>query len=120
MEAGTGSAEWLCEAISVVDLGDRRLVRRLIKTAESLGKSPASPFNEACWDWASTQAAYRLFGNDKASPEAIREPHIAATAKRIVAYGGPVSVAQDTMSFSYGEHLKTPGPATDRQEQRGA
>ena len=109
MEAGTGSVEWLREEFSGVDLGDKRLDRRLIKTAEYLGTSPASPINEACGDWASTQAAYRLFDNDKASPEAIREPHIAATAKRIVACGGPVLVAQDTVFFSYGEHPKTRG-----------
>lgn len=109
MEAGTGSAEWLREEFFGVDLGDRRLDRRLIKTAESLGKSPASPINEACGDWASTQAAYRLFDNDKASPDAIREPHIVATTQRMVACGGPVLVAQDTVLFSYGEHPKTRG-----------
>lgn len=109
MEAGTGSAEWLREEFTGVDLGDKRLDRRLIKTAELLGKSPVSPINEACGDWASTQAAYRLFDNDKATPEAIREPHIAATVKRMVACGGPVLVAQDTVFFSYGEHPKTRG-----------
>ena len=109
MEAGTGSVEWLREEFSGVDLGDKRLDRRLIKTAESLGKSPASTINEACGDWANTQAAYRLFGNDKANPEAIREPHIAATVKRMVACGGPVLVAQDTVFCSYGEHPKTRG-----------
>ena len=109
MEAGTGSAEWLREEFTGVDLGDKRLDRRLIKTAESPGKSPASPINEACGDWASTQAAYGLFGNDKASPEAIREPHVAATAKRMAACGGAVLVAQDTVFFSFGEHPKTRG-----------
>lgn len=109
MEAGTGSAEWLREEFCGVDLGDERLDRRLVKTAELLGKSPVSPINEACGDWASTQAAYRLFDNDKASPEAIREPHVAATVKRMVACGGPVLVAQDTVFFSYGEHPKTRG-----------
>lgn len=109
IEAGTGSVEWLVEEFCGVDLGDKRLDRRLIKTAELLGKSPVSPINEACGDWASTQAAYRLFDNDKASPEAIREPHIAATVKRMVACGGPVLVAQDTVFFSYGQHPKTRG-----------
>ena len=81
----------------------------MIKTAELLGKSPSSPINEACGDWASTQAAYRLFDNGKASPEAIREPHIAATIKRMIACGAPVLVVQDTVFFSYGEHPKTRG-----------
>ncbi len=71
-----------------------------MKTAELLGKSPLSPINEACGDRASTQATYRLFDNGKASPEAIREPHVAATVKRMVACGGPVLVVQDTVFFS--------------------
>ena len=59
--------------------------------------------------WWIIEAAYRLFDNGKASPEAIREPHTAGTVKRMVACGGPVLVAQDTVSFSYGEHPKTCG-----------
>lgn len=45
MEAGTGSAEWLREEFSGVDLGDKRMDRCLIKTAELLGKSPVSSIN---------------------------------------------------------------------------
>jgi len=40
----------------------------LVKIAEQLAKSPASPINEACGNWASTEAAYRLFNNPKANP----------------------------------------------------
>ncbi|HEX9867690.1 MAG TPA: transposase [Candidatus Tectomicrobia bacterium] len=89
MQAGTESVEWLREEFCGVDLGDERLNRRLIKTAERLGKSPASPIKEARGDWAITQAAYRLFDNGKASPEAIRALHIAATVKRMLACGVP-------------------------------
>jgi hypothetical protein len=81
----------------------------LIKTAEQLASSPGSPINEACEDWASTQAAYRLFDNGKASPQAILAPHIQATGKRMLAVGGPVLVMQDTVFFSYGHHPKTKG-----------
>ncbi len=92
-----------------VDLSDKRLDRRLIKTAEQLANSPASPINEACGDWASTQGAYRLFDNGNASCEAILEPHIQATLKRIAGVGGAVLVMQDTVFFSYGQHPKTRG-----------
>jgi hypothetical protein len=91
------------------DLCDKRLDRRLLKTAEQLAKSPASPINEACGNWASTQAAYRLFNNPKASPSGILQPHIEATVQRIAARGGPVLVMQDTVFFSYGKHPKTRG-----------
>ena len=82
IEAGTESVEWVQREFAGVDLRDERLDRRLIKTAEQLTKSPGSAINEACGDWASTQAAYRLFDNRKASPEAILAPHIEETAQR--------------------------------------
>ncbi len=120
IEAGSESVEWVCEEFSGVDLSDKRLDRRLIKTAELLGTSPMSPINEACGDWASTQAAYRLFDNSKASPEAIREPHIEATIKRMRAVEGPVLVVQDTVFFSYGQHPNTKGlgPIGNSNSQR--
>ncbi|MGH8195002.1 MAG: IS4 family transposase [Woeseiaceae bacterium] len=109
IEVGTESVEWVAQEFAGADLSDKRLDRRLIKTAEQLARSPASPINEACGDWASTQAAYRLFDNPKASSQAIVEPHIQATVKRMRAQGGPVLVMQDTVFFSYGQHPKTKG-----------
>jgi hypothetical protein len=109
IEAGTESVEWVAREFAGADLCDKRLDRRLRKTAEQLAKSPASPINEACGDWASTQAAYRLFDNPKASPAAILEPHIQATVKRMAAQDGPVLVMQDTVFFSYGQHPQTRG-----------
>lgn len=109
IEAGTASMDWVCAEFVGADLSDKRLERRLIKTAEQLANSPGSPINEACGDWASTQAAYRLFDNGKASPQAILAPHIQATVKRMLAVGGPVLVMQDTVFFSYGHHPKTKG-----------
>ncbi len=109
MQAGSESVEWVSEEFTAVDLCDKRLDRRLIKTAELLANSPSSPINEACGDWASTQAAYRLFDNAKASPQAILAPHTAQTVKRMAAHGGPILVIQDTVFFSYGQHPKTKG-----------
>lgn len=107
--AGTESVEWVSEEFAGIDLGDKRLDRRLMKTAAQLAKSPESPINEACGDWASTQAAYRLFDNPKASPEAILAPHTEGTAKRMAALGGTILLTQDTVFFSYGQHPKTRG-----------
>lgn len=109
IEFGTQSMEWVAHEFSGVDLSDNRLDRRLIKVAEPLARSPASPINEACGDWPSTQAAYRLFDHAKATPAAILEPHIAATVKRMAAYGDPILVMQNTIFFSYGKHVQTRG-----------
>jgi hypothetical protein len=109
MDAGTESVEWVTQEFARADLRDKRLDRRLLKTAEQLAKSPASPINEACGNWASTQAAYRLFNNPKASTAGILKPHWEATAQRMAGCGGPVLVMQDTVFFSYGTHAKTRG-----------
>lgn len=109
MAAGTKSVEWVTQEFARADLRDKRLDRRLVKIAEQLAKSPASPINEACGSWASTQAAYRLFNNPKASPAGILKPHWDATALRMAGCGGPVLVMQDTVFFSYGSHVKTRG-----------
>jgi hypothetical protein len=92
-----------------VDLSDERLDRRLIKTAQQLARSPESPINEACGDWASTQAAYRLFDNGKASPRAILEPHVNKTLQRMIDCDGAVLCVQDTVFISYNQHSKTKG-----------
>ena len=109
MTAGTESVEWVRQELACADLSDKRLDRRLTKTAEHLAQSPSSPINEACGTWAGTQAAYRLFNNPKASPAKILKPHWEATAARMAGCGGPVLVMQDTVFFSYGRHVKTRG-----------
>ena len=109
MDAGTESVEWVTQEFARADLGDKRLDRRLVRTAELLAKAPSAPINEACGTWASTQASYRLFNNPKASPAKILEPHWKATAERMSGCGGPVLVIQDTVFFSYGKHIKTRG-----------
>ena len=53
MEAGTESVEWVRQELACADLSDKRLDRRLMKTAEYLAQSPGSPINEACGAWAS-------------------------------------------------------------------
>jgi hypothetical protein len=109
LEAGTSEVDWVAQEFSSIDLSDKRLNRRLVKTAQKLAKAPLSPINAACGDWAATQAAYRLFDNEKAAPEAILAAHTKETVKRMVADGGPVLVLQDTVFFSFAKHPKTEG-----------
>jgi hypothetical protein len=109
IRAKNEETEWLRHELVGVDLSDERLDRRLLKTADYLAKSPTSPINEACGNWADTQGAYRLFDNVKASPRAILKPHTRATAQRMSMQTGPVLVMQDTVFFSYGKHPKTRG-----------
>jgi hypothetical protein len=107
IDAGTQEVDWIKQEFEGVDLSDKRLNRRLIITAEKLAASPSAPINEACGDWATTHASYRLFNNAKASVRAILKPHIRSTAKRMSSHGGTVLAVQDTVFFSYGQHPKT-------------
>ena len=109
VESGMVSTAWVCHEFTGVRLGDERLDKRLIKTAELLAKSPRSPINEACRTWADTKAAYRLFDNSKAQVGAILAPHIEATRRRVEQIEGWVLCIQDTVFFSYGTHPRTKG-----------
>jgi hypothetical protein len=91
-DAAAQDVDWVRHEVGGVDLSDRRLNRRVVKVTEQLAKSPTVPINEACGDWASTQAAYRLFNNPKATPQALIEPHIEATVRRMSASLSPVLV----------------------------
>jgi hypothetical protein len=116
MKVGTESVEWVRQEFAHADLCDKRLDRRLLKTAQQLAQSPCSPINEACGNWASTQAAYRLFNNPKASTPRILKPHREATAARMAGCGGPVLVMQDTVFFLLRQACQDPRPGADRQE----
>ena len=109
VESGTASTEWVRHEFTGIRLGDERLDKRLIKTAEMLAKSPQSPINEACRTWADTKAAYRLFDNPKARVQAILAPHVEATRKRVEQIEGWVLCIQDTVFVSYGRHPHTKG-----------
>jgi hypothetical protein len=109
VEPGTEATDWVRQEFASADLADKRLSRRLIKTASQLANSPASPINEACGDWASTQAAYRFFNNTKVTAAAILKPHLLETVKRLRAQTEAVLVVQDTVFFSYGKHPNTRG-----------
>ena len=106
---GRQDVGWVQEELGGADLGDERRNRRLIKTAEHLAASPISPINEACGTWIDAKAAYRFFDNSNVVPAEILRPHVAETAKRMVACGETVLAVQDTVFFSYQTHSNTTG-----------
>ena len=71
------SVSWSRQEFSGLDF--IRLNERLIDVADALVSHPTSTLNAACGDWASAKAAYRLFDNDKVSPEGILAPHFQKT-----------------------------------------
>ena len=108
MDERSERRSWPEQEFSSINLGDKRLSLRLIKTAEHCLNQPLCPINQACESWADTKAAYRLFANKKVAPEEILAPHRERTVERISAFKQVFSI-QDTTYLNYTSHPKTKG-----------
>jgi len=86
---------WVVEEMKTADLKDQRLNQRLREVLSQLGARPTASIPAACGGHAEMTAAYRLFDNEKATWEAILQPHIEATRQR-VAEQAEVVLVQDT------------------------
>ena len=73
----------LLDEVRKVDLGDKRLNKRLGKIIEELGDNPNLSIPGATHSRAEMEAAYRFFDNAKVSPQKILQPHFDATLERI-------------------------------------
>ena len=93
--------------LSGADLGDERLNRRLGLLADQLAERPDESFPKALDD-AQLEAAYRFFGNDRVSPEAILAPHFRQSARR-AAERERVLVVHDTTQFDFPGNSKREG-----------
>ena len=101
-------ADWIEEEFGTADLGDKRLVGRLMQLGEAFFAKPTANIPQACATKAATKAAYRFFDNDQVSMEAILQPHYEATEQRLGNHP-IVLVAQDTSSLNYTHHPMTEG-----------
>jgi hypothetical protein len=114
-------SNWVQSELGAVDLGDKRLNRRLLATAGELAAQPSAPVNQACADWAATKASYRLFRNDRVTAAAILAPHQTQTQARMAEYDLVLAV-QDSTYLDYSTHPQTTrlGPiGTPQQQLRG-
>jgi hypothetical protein len=99
---------WIAEELKNSAIRDKRLVKRLIKTGALLAEHPHCSISQACSDWADAKAAYRLFDNEKMSPEAIIMSHKLQTIERIKGHQVILGV-QDTTTLDYTHHPHTAG-----------
>ena len=99
---------WAAEEFAEVDLGDKRLNKRLIHRCDRFSDAPESPINQACEDWSETKAAYRFFQNDSVEIDNILATHRSKTAQRANKYDRILAI-QDTSYFIYTNHPKTEG-----------
>jgi hypothetical protein len=65
------------------DFGDIRLSKRLLKMARVFEDNPSRSIPSVFLGKAGWMGCYRFFDNDSVTPQAILQPHIAATYKRI-------------------------------------
>ena len=100
--------QWCLDEFAAVEWQDARLNYRCGEWAVQLAMQPHGPINQACEDWADTQAAYRFFDNDKATPERIQAPHQQRTVERMTQYERVLAV-QDTTFLNYTPHPQTKG-----------
>jgi len=109
---------WAAKEFMGIELGDKRLNRRVVKLVESLAAKPMASIPTACGGWAETAAAYRLFGQDDLSWQDILEPHWQRTQERMAGY--PVVLClQDTTELDFnGQAIAGLGPLS-YEAQRG-
>ena len=79
-------ANWSATEFAGLDLGDRRLDRRVVKICADFAAQPQAQIPQASEDWASTKAAYRFFENPKVSVARLLAPHQPADP---CPHGGP-------------------------------
>src|SRR6478736_2956242 len=93
------SAADLATEMSSAEFGDARLSRRLRKIVETVQVAPDQSF-PSLFDDAQLEGAYRFFNNAAVTPEAILQPHVAATVARMTAERVAL-VVHDTSTMSF-------------------
>lgn len=91
---------WAQEEFADLDLGDKRLNRRLVKLAETFSRQPTPSIPAACGGWADTRGAYRFFAHEAIGWQDILKPHWQASAQRMAEH--PVVLClQDTTELDF-------------------
>jgi len=114
---------WAEEEFSGASLGDKRLNRRLIEVARTLGEKPTASIPSACGGWADTQATYRFFdqaseGKKNLGWEDALAPHLVHTQTRMGQHSVVLCI-QDTTELDF-EGKQTQGHSPLSYEpQRG-
>jgi Transposase DNA-binding/Transposase Tn5 dimerisation domain len=105
----THQHSWAEDELRYVDLGDRRLNRRLARLVGDLAARPTAPVPQACASWAATKAAYRFWDQDRVCGHDIIAAHSRRTRDRLPADGQPVLAIQDTTLLNFSHHPATSG-----------
>lgn len=100
--------DWIEEEFLSLNLGDKRLNKRLKKIISAMSKRTDSSLPDIFGNWAGTKAAYRFFSNPNVSAEKIVTPHSIATKKRLQNQE-TVLVLSDTTEIYYRNRVRVEG-----------
>jgi hypothetical protein len=101
-------SQWVARELQGLDLGDRRLNRRLVKMVEAFSAHPEASVPQASGDWAATKGAYRFWDSEQVDAAAILAPHLQASRGR-ASCQARVLVVQDTTDLDFSTHASTEG-----------
>jgi hypothetical protein len=99
-------SDWAEEEFGKANLGDKRLVNRLLTIARDFYSKPEGNIPQACESRAKTKATYRFFDNEEVNMEDILSSHYQSTIERVKKERVVLSV-QDTTSLNYSTHPAT-------------
>jgi len=111
--------DWACSELHGVSLGDKRLNSRSTSILKALSENPESSIPESHRNWSETHAAYRFFGNDKVTHDALIKPHRESSLKRMAEHRIVLAV-QDTTSLNFSGLQLTEGLGRIGSDNNGA
>lgn len=77
---------WTEKEFDGIDLGDKRLDKRVVLLADRLSAKPTASITGACHGWAETQAACRSLSQEEIEWSGILRPHWECTQERMAAH----------------------------------
>jgi len=120
---GLDAEHWAANEFGGAPLGDRRLTRRLVMSAQRQGEHPMRAFTGvARGDWAAVKGYYRLIdqpAHSEVSVPNILAPHRARTMRRMQAQPAVLCI-QDGTDLSFPTRPQTEGLGVIGSNQTGA
>ena len=109
---------WAAEEFATVDLGDKRLNKRLIKVVQQWADKPTQSIPTAAGGWGDTAAAYRMLDNKRCDWREVLEAHSHCTTQRMAALPVVLCLTDTTELDFNGQTITGLGPLSF-EAQRG-
>lgn len=103
------SSAVFAKEFTTIDLGDKRLDKRLIMICEAFSRKPKAILSHAVNAYRECKAAYRFFENSRVTPEKILRSHHDAVTERIAENDEVILEIQDSSDLDFSTHRKTGG-----------